>query len=104
MQIQEAFKAHFQGILQGSLAVIRPPAGEWLQDLPSISEDHIAMLLTPFSNAEIKKTAFSSKPLKSPGPDGVPPALIQQYWTLVGPDIYDAVHSFFLFGVLIERG
>lgn len=44
----------------------------WLQELPFLDESHKTLLLRPFSDDEIKVAAFSSNPLKSSGPDGVP--------------------------------
>lgn len=42
----------------------------WLEYISPITEDRRNNLLQPCTNEEIKRTAFSSKPLKSPGPDG----------------------------------
>lgn len=74
-EIKQAFKSHFQSILQNSAQYPSSIDQEWIRGLTPLSDSHISMLLTSFSNAEIKKAAFSSKPLKSPGPDGVPQSL-----------------------------
>ncbi|XP_043694514.1 uncharacterized protein LOC122645253 [Telopea speciosissima] len=49
---------------------------------------------------EVKLSLFSMQPLKSPGPDGLPPAFFQNYWDLVGTDICKFVHDFFNQGKL----
>lgn len=58
-----------------------------LNGLPILSNDHIDILARPFSKEEIKIAAFISKPLKSPGPYGIPSSFIQQNWQT----IYDKV-------------
>lgn len=59
--------------------------------------------MKPFSNEDIKVVAFSLKPLKSPGPDGVPPIFFQKYWATVGEDICDGVHAFFANGHMLRE-
>lgn len=33
-------------------------------------------------------------PLKTPGPDGMPPLFFQHYWNLIGDDVIDSVLTF----------
>ncbi|XP_021835074.2 uncharacterized protein [Spinacia oleracea] len=70
---------------------------------PSISQQHHDILIKPFSKEDIKVAAFSSKPLKSPGPDGVPPIFFQKYWATVGDDICAGVQAFFSSGHMLRE-
>lgn len=47
-----------------------------------------AFLLAPFTLDEFKKTLFSMNPDKTPGPDGFNPSFYQQFWSLVGNDLF----------------
>lgn len=100
-EIREAFKDHFEKILKGRISYL-PIDPRWMHGLAQVTEEQSVFLLTPFSDAEIKKATFSSKPLKSPRPDGVPPAFLQKYWHLVGPNICEVIHSFFATRYLLK--
>ena len=51
---------------------------EWFGNLPSLTSDQVSHLEQPFSSEEIKASVFSMKPLKSPGPHGIPPVFYQK--------------------------
>lgn len=36
---------------------------------------------------EIQKALFQMHPYKSPGPDGMTPAIFQRYWLIIGKDV-----------------
>ncbi|KAL0438904.1 UNVERIFIED_CONTAM: hypothetical protein Slati_2373400 [Sesamum latifolium] len=44
-------------------------------------------LVEPFTTAEVKQPVFCKFPLKSPGPDGIPPLFFQKFWAIVGNDV-----------------
>ena len=48
-------------------------------------------LTSDFITAEVETTLKQMAPLKSPGPDGMPPLLYQNYWSLVGNDVIEAI-------------
>ncbi|KAL8148453.1 hypothetical protein AgCh_005718 [Apium graveolens] len=61
-----------------------------------------ASLLAQVEANEVKKALFSMHPDKSPGPDGMSPGFYQKFWGIVGGDLVEIVHKFFLTGVLEE--
>lgn len=106
--IRAAFSASFQSLFNPPN--LHHPAGDnldiakqWLNLVPKISDKHISILNKPFTNKKIKHTAFSMKPIKSPGLDGVPPFFIQANWHLIGRDMREAVHNFFHSGFLLKE-
>ena len=44
-----------------------------------------------FSAKEVEVALKQMAPLKSPGPNGMPPIFYQNYWSLVGNDVTDAI-------------
>ena len=48
-------------------------------------------LTSDFITAEVETTLKQMAPLKSPGPDGMPPLFYQNYWSLVGNDVIKAI-------------
>ena len=104
-QIKSLFLESFKGIYQcgksrGERIQYDDP---FLSPVASLSQHHIDLLTVPFSNEEIKAACFSSKPLKSPGPDGTPPIFFQQNWDIVGSDVTSSVNSFFTSGYLLKE-
>lgn len=69
----------------------------------TLSQHHIDLLSMSFSSKEIKEACFSSKILKSPGPDGTPPAFFHQNWNIVGTDVINSVNSFLSSGFLLKE-
>lgn len=43
----------------------------------------------------MKKALFDMHPEKSPGPDGISPAIYQEFWSIVGSDVIQLVQHFF---------
>lgn len=67
---------------------------------PTISEeDNLSFLAIP-TVAEIKQALFAIGGDKAPGPDGYNALFYQTFWSLLGPDIIQMVHNFFLTGIL----
>lgn len=73
---------------------------EWFYNITSIVANHRALLLVSFSDEEIRKSVFSTKPLKSSGPDDVSQVFFQKYWDLLETHITHSVKSFFKTGSL----
>ncbi|KAL0403939.1 UNVERIFIED_CONTAM: hypothetical protein Sradi_2034700 [Sesamum radiatum] len=63
--------------LNGVLSVIQP----------RVTTEMNRTLVEPFTAVEVKLAVFSMFPLKSPGPDGIPPLFIQKFWPIIGDDI-----------------
>ena len=50
-----------------------------------------SMLLSEFTQMEVKQTINQMALLKAPRPDGMPPLFYQYYWNLIGDDISNFV-------------
>lgn len=74
-----------------------------LNNIPSLIDDHIRYLATPFTNNEIKEACFSPHPLKSPGPDGISPIFFQRNWDTVSKDVLDCIKSFLTSGYILKE-
>ncbi|XP_031106146.1 uncharacterized protein LOC116010776 [Ipomoea triloba] len=53
-----------------------------------ITEEMNADLMQPFTIEEIKAALFSMAPDKSRGPDGMCPSFYQNYWSIIGHDLF----------------
>ena len=51
-------------------------------------------LIAEFHKEKVETTLKQMAPLKSPGPDGMPPIFYQHYWFLVGNDVVDDILYF----------
>ncbi|KAL0355119.1 UNVERIFIED_CONTAM: hypothetical protein Sradi_3958800 [Sesamum radiatum] len=48
-------------------------------------------MLQPYTEEEVQKAVFQMAPLKSPGPDGIPPIFYQFYWSYIKSDVLSFV-------------
>nr|XP_023892926.1 uncharacterized protein LOC112004916 [Quercus suber] len=63
-----------------------------LEQIPTkVTEDMNGELLKEFTSEEVEMALKQMAPLKSPGPDGMPQLFYQSYWSLVGPDVTEAI-------------
>ena len=61
---------------------------EVLAEIPQkVTEEMNEALTALFTAEEVEKALKQMEPLKSPGPDGMPPVFFQSYWSLVGSDV-----------------
>ncbi|KAL0458617.1 UNVERIFIED_CONTAM: putative mitochondrial protein, partial [Sesamum latifolium] len=51
-------------------------------------------LIRPYTSDEVTLALSQMSPLKSPGPDGLPPLFFQKYWNIVGIDVIKCVLEF----------
>ena len=49
---------------------------------------------------EVEKALKQMEPLRSPAPDSMPPLYFQTYWSLVGPDVKEAILMYLNSGML----
>ncbi|XP_048498238.1 uncharacterized protein LOC125496736 [Beta vulgaris subsp. vulgaris] len=97
----ESFKDIYRcGLTEGSKIDQDDPI---FSPIASLSQHHINLLNTPFSEKEIKDACFSASPLKSPGPDGIPPVFFQKNWSIVGQDVIRSVNSFLSSGFMLRE-
>ncbi|KAL0460646.1 UNVERIFIED_CONTAM: hypothetical protein Slati_0691800 [Sesamum latifolium] len=54
---------------------------------PRVTGEMNQALAEPFTADEVKKAVFGMYPLKSPGPDGMPPLFFQKFWRVIGNDV-----------------
>ena len=59
-----------------------------------------AQLTCEFNAVEVEMDLKQMSPLKSPGPDGMPPLFFQSYWSLVGSDVIEAILCYLNSGTL----
>ena len=65
---------------------------EILEQIPQvITEEMNLELMREFTAMEVEVAPKQMAPLKSLGPDGMPPIFYQNYWSLVGSDVIDAI-------------
>ncbi|KAL0429071.1 UNVERIFIED_CONTAM: LINE-1 retrotransposable element O protein [Sesamum radiatum] len=51
-------------------------------------------LQQPFSEDEVTKAIFHMAPLKSPGPDGLPPIFFHKFWNVIKHDVVTCILNF----------
>ena len=67
-----------------------------------VTEEMNHDLIANFKAEEVQTALKQMAPLKSLGPDGVPPIFYQHYWSLVGSDVVDAILLFLNSGNLSQ--
>ncbi len=70
--------------------------------IPTLSDNQDTLLDQPIIDAEIFQAVTQLSPLKTPGPDGIPAAFYQNYWSIVKQDVLQMVHAFFHSGFLLK--
>ncbi|CAN0858294.1 Transposon TX1 uncharacterized 149 kDa protein [Linum grandiflorum] len=68
-----------------------------------ISPSDNAKLIRPVSLSEIKAATFSIGTNQSLGSDGFDSSFFQKYWTLINPELFRAVSSFFSSGIMLKN-
>lgn len=56
-----------------------------------------------FTEIEVKEALFQMHPMKSPGPEGLPPFFYHKFWDIVGRDVTAAILSFMSSGRLLWK-
>ncbi|KAG7552255.1 Reverse transcriptase domain [Arabidopsis thaliana x Arabidopsis arenosa] len=67
------------------------------------SEPQISDLERPFSDRDIQEAFFSLPRNKASGPDGFPAEFFKGTWSVIGPEVVEAVHEFFRSGQLLKQ-
>lgn len=70
---------------------------------PVITPEMNASLTRNVGREEVRLAVFQQEPLKAPGSDGFPGIFYQQYWDIVGNDVFEAVRYFFLEGKILNE-
>ena len=72
-----------------------------LESIPKrVTDEMNDLIIADFTSKEIETTLKQMVPLKSPGPDGMPPLFYQSYWSLLGEDIVQGVLEYLNSGSL----
>ena len=69
--------------------------------LPMVSDEQNNFLCSIPSNDEIKAVVFAMDAQSAPGPDGFSGLFYTQCWSIMGKEVCDAVHSFFVSGFIM---
>ena len=65
---------------------------EILEQIPQVVTEEMNLeLMQEFTAMEVEVALKQMAPLKSLGPNGMPPIFYQNYWSLVGSDVTDAI-------------
>ena len=70
---------------------------------PMCDNNHVAMLVAPVSNVEIKEALWAMGDDKAPGPDGFNAKFYKASWDLTGPEVCAAVKEFFRNGHFLKQ-
>lgn len=72
-------------------------------EYPSVSQQQNEELLSPVFKEEVYSAVMDINPHKCPGPDGMNGFFNQQFWELVGDDLWGMVDTFFRTGQLDDE-
>ncbi|KAK4384943.1 putative mitochondrial protein [Sesamum angolense] len=101
--VQRCILEYFQGVFTSS----RPRPDDiqsGTEFLPTVvNAEMVEDLLRPYTETEVTKALFGMSPLKSPGPDGMPPIFYQKFWHVVKSDVISCVLNF-LNSRILPRG
>uniref|UniRef100_A0A2N9GD61 Reverse transcriptase domain-containing protein n=1 Tax=Fagus sylvatica TaxID=28930 RepID=A0A2N9GD61_FAGSY len=70
--------------------------------LPTLFDFQAAQLNLPITDEEIVLVVNQLRPLKTPGPDGIPATFYQKFWSTVRIDIINMVKAFFHSGFMLK--
>ena len=75
--------------------------GAALEHIPNVITNHMnAALIAPFREDEVKEALKQMAPLKTLGPDGMPPLFYQHFYGVVDNDVTNSVLSWFNLGAI----
>ncbi|KAL0396908.1 UNVERIFIED_CONTAM: putative mitochondrial protein [Sesamum calycinum] len=94
LELEEEIRDHIETYF-GEIFRSRNPSEEELEKGTEaisgrLSEQLRQELSQPYTAEEISKALSQMAPLKSPGPDGMPPFFFQKYWHIVKTDVISA--------------
>jgi hypothetical protein len=56
-------------------------------DIPQVSPEENDILISPFTESEVKEAVFQMEHNKAPGPDGFPAEFYQVFWGVIKDDL-----------------
>ncbi|CAN0858391.1 LINE-1 retrotransposable element ORF2 protein [Linum grandiflorum] len=95
--------SYFQNLFKSDLPLSFFPRHLCPSFRAKISHSDYSKLIRPVSLSEIKTTTFSIGTNQSPGFDGFTSNFFQNYWSLISPELFRAVSSFFSLGVILKN-
>ncbi|KAL0408773.1 UNVERIFIED_CONTAM: putative mitochondrial protein [Sesamum radiatum] len=92
--VQQTIVEYFQSLFT-STRPLSDDIQRGVEALPVVVDTNLAETLQqPFTEDEVKKALFLMSPLKSPGPDGLPPVFFHKFWHIVKSDVVRCVLKF----------
>ncbi|XP_010676980.1 uncharacterized protein LOC104892689 [Beta vulgaris subsp. vulgaris] len=88
--VSQAFLKYYQELLGGNIIGRKQVLQEIVQEGPTITDDHMAILTAPYTMEEIKKALFSI-PGSKPGTDGFGSYFYRDAWLIIGDEVVAAV-------------
>ena len=66
-----------------------------ISDIPQVSQEENDVLVSEFTEAEVREAVFQMEHNKAPGPDGFPAEFYQVFWGLIKDDLMALFSDFF---------
>ena len=103
-QIEQCFCNHFRTVYADTPQYTVDEIQQQLSclQLPTLTNQQKCTLDQPLEDAEIIQAIHQLGSLKAPGPDGIPAAFYQKFWTTVQHDVLHMVKAFFHSGFLLK--
>ncbi|KAL0450878.1 UNVERIFIED_CONTAM: hypothetical protein Slati_1644200 [Sesamum latifolium] len=93
-EVQQCILNYFQNMFISSRP-LSEDIQQVIEHLPTVVDAELVERLSqPFTEDEVTKALFNMSPLKSPGPDGLPPVFFHKFWHVVKLDVVTCVLKF----------
>jgi len=66
-----------------------------ISDIPQVSQEENDVIVSEFTEAEVREAVFQMEHNKAPGPDGFPAEFYQVFWGLIKDDLMALFSDFF---------
>lgn len=94
-EINNTFAEHFKELYQPKDSTDKVECHKFLHDidLPQLTHSKSEQMSQPITLEELYAALKTVKKGKSPGPDGIPPELILNFWDILGPILHAAINT-----------
>ncbi|CAM8980230.1 unnamed protein product [Rhodiola kirilowii] len=104
VDIERVAVSYFRNLFSSTNNMPDSELAESLQCIPTlVSADHSRILMSPYTEYEIKVALFQLYPYKAPGIDGYPAGFFQRFWNVIKVDFSDACFSVLNGGITPPR-
>ena len=87
----QAFLSYYQTLSGGNVPFRKVVLQQLVQEGPVVTDEHRAILTTPYTREEVKKALFDIPCSKAPGLDDFETFFYRDAWSVIGDDVIDAV-------------